>query len=348
MRYYAGLDVSMKETFVCVVDELGKRISEKSVETEPKVIFSYLNSLKINIELVGMESGAMSHWLTTELRNLGLPIKCIDARHVAAILSVKINKTDKNDARGIADAMRCGLYKEVRAKEKEEIALNTLLNGRKMLINQRTQLLSCVRGLLKPFGIRLGAIGNSVKSIEIILASLKDLPETVISTVSELIKVVISNMQSVKELDKKIGEKVRANKEAQLLRSIPGIGPITALRFIAEICDPHRFLKSKSVGAYVGMTPRQYSSGEIQKQGRISKCGSKDLRTLLMEAGVVILTRTKSWSKLKAWGLRIQKKHGLKKAAVAVGRKLSVIMHRMLVTGNEFKFTDKEEFKKAA
>jgi transposase len=348
MKYYAGLDVSMKETFVCVIDQSGKRLCEKSISTEPKAIFSYLNGLKLEIELVGLESGALSHWLTTELKNLGLRVKCIDARHIAAVLSVKINKTDKNDARGIADAMRCGLYKEVKAKEKEVIALSTLLNGRKMLVDQRTQLLSCIRGLLKPFGIRLGTIGKSLKSIEVILKALKEVPETVVSTMHELIKVLVANMASTKELDKKVQEKLRANKEAQLLISIPGVGPITSLRFIADICEPSRFSKSKSVGAYVGLTPRQYSSGETQKQGKISKCGPKELRTLLMEAGVVILTRTKSWSKLKAWGLRIQKKHGLKKAATAVGRKLAVIMHRMMLTGEQFKFTDKEELKKAA
>ena len=113
MKYYAGLDVSMKETFVCVVDDSGKRVYEKLVPTDPKKITSKLKELNLNIELIGLESGSLSHWLTTELRELNLPVKCIDARHVAAILSVNINKTDKNDARGIADAMRCGLFKEV-------------------------------------------------------------------------------------------------------------------------------------------------------------------------------------------------------------------------------------------
>ena len=256
MKYYAGLDVSMKETFVCVVDESGKRISETCISTEPKVIFSYFDSLKLNIELIGLESGAISHWLTTELRNLDLPVKCIDARHINAVLSVKINKTDKNDARGIADAMRCGLYKEVKAKKKEEIALNTLLNSRKMLVDQRTQLLSCIRGLMKPYGIRLGAIGSSSKSIEIILQSLKEIPEIAASSLRELVKVLSIKIQTIKDLDKKIQEQVRVNKEAQLLRTIPGVGPITALRFIAEISEPNRFLKSKSVGAYVGMNSK--------------------------------------------------------------------------------------------
>ena len=256
MKYYAGLDVSMKETFVCVVDESGKRISETCISTEPKVIFSYFDSLKLNIELIGLESGAISHWLITELRNLDLPVKCIDARHINAVLSVKINKTDKNDARGIADAMRCGLYKEVKAKKKEEIALNTLLNSRKMLVDQRTQLLSCIRGLMKPYGIRLGAIGSSSKSIEIILQSLEEIPEIAASSLRELVKVLSIKIQTIKDLDKKIQEQVRVNKEAQLLRTIPGVGPITALRFIAEISEPNRFLKSKSVGAYVGMNSK--------------------------------------------------------------------------------------------
>lgn len=348
MKHYVGLDVSMKETFVCVVNQEGKRIKEKSLPTMPCEIHRYLQSLELDIELVGLESGSLSHWLTTELANLGLRVKCIDARHIAAVLSININKTDRNDGRGIADAMRCGLYKEVRAKNPDQIALGTLLNSRKQIVEQRVQLLNCIRGLLKPFGIRLGALGQTAKSIKLIRAQLPKIPEIASKAIENQLRVLEIVIESIKELDKQVKQQVRKESHAELLMSVPGVGPVTALRYLTEICDPSRFRKSKSVGAYVGMTPKQYSSGETHKQGRISKCGPKELRSLLTEAGIVILTRTKSWSKLKAWGLRLQKKHGLKKAAIAVGRKLSVMMHRMLLTGERFRFTDCLEETKAA
>lgn len=348
MKHYAGLDVSMKETFVCVVDENGERVIEKEISTDPKTIANFLKGLGLGIQVVGLESGSLSHWLTDELLKLDLPVKCIDARHIAAVLSVKVNKTDRNDARGIADAMRCNLYKEVVVKNKQEIEMCTLLNSRKHLVDQRVQTLGCIRGLLKAYGIRISSLGSSVKSIGLIEKELVQVPSVAANAIRQLLISFKVLLDTIKDLDKQVHQMIKRSQKAQLLMTIPGVGPLTALRFIAEVGNPERFKKSKSVGAYVGMTPTQYSSGETQKQGRISKCGPKDLRSLLMEAGIVILTRTKSWSKLKAWGLKIQRKHGAKKAAVAVGRKLSVIMHRMMMTGKTFEYTDKEEMKKAA
>ena len=348
MRYYAGLDISMKETFVCVVDEKGKKFCEKSVSTDPSTIASFIHGLEIPIEVAGLESGSLSHWLTEELQRLDVPVKCIDARHAAAILSVNINKTDKNDARGIADAMRCNMYREVSIKSKEHIALCTLLNSRRQLVDQRVQLSGCIRGLLKPYGIRLGALSKGVGAIDIIKEKLSQIPSVAAKSIEQLLCVLKDLLEAIKNFDREITKQVKEYPQAQLLMTIPGVGPITSLRFLAEIGNASRFSRSKSVGAYVGMTPRQYSSGETQKQGRISKCGPKELRCLLMEVGVVILTRTKSWSKLKAWGLKLLRKHGIKKASTAVGRKLAVIMHRMLITGETFKFTDLETMVKAA
>lgn len=208
------------------------------------------------------------------------------------------------------------------------------------MVDQRTLLLGCIRGLLKPYGVRLKSLSNCSNIADIVESELSRIPSIAAESIRQLLLVLESVRNSITKLDREVKNQVKENEEAQLLISIPGIGPITSLRFIAEIGDTKRFKKSKSVGAYVGMSPRQYSSGETHKQGRISKCGPKELRTLLAEAGIVILTRTKSWSKLKAWGLKIQRKHGTKKAAVAVGRKLSVIMHSMLQTGKSFKFTE--------
>jgi transposase len=122
----------------------------------------------------------------------------------------------------------------------------------------------------------------------------------------------------------------------------PGIGPITALCYLAIIDDPTRFKRSRSVGAYVGLTSRRYASGEVDWTGRISKCGDAMLRSYLYEAAGVLLTRVAKWSVLKAWGMRVAKRSGLRKAKVAVARKLAVILHRMWVDGTEFKWSSKE------
>ena len=140
----------------------------------------------------------------------------------------------------------------------------------------------------------------------------------------------------IQALDKRIEAFAREDEDVERLMTVPGVGIVTAMSFKIEIDDPHRFKKPRNVGAYFGMTPRQYSSGETKRQGHISKCGSSEVRSLLTEAGLVCLTRSKKWSRVKAWGLKVMRKHGAKKAAVAVGRKLAVIMHRMLLDKKDF------------
>ena len=186
----------------------------------------------------------------------------------------------------------------------------------------------------------------------------KQFPITVCSYYPKLLQEAIQGieglLQSYKTVSKEI-EKMeeslkkicKQDKEAQLLMTVPGVGMIVALTFKADIGDPTRFKKSESVGAYYGMTPRQYSSGETVRMGGISRCGAKEVRTLLTEAAITLLTRSKSWSSLKVWGLKLMRKYGLKKAAMAVGRKLSVILHRILMTGESFKY-GKAEAKVAA
>ena len=124
--------------------------------------------------------------------------------------------------------------------------------------------------------------------------------------------------------------------------TVPGVGPITALCFKATIDDPTRFKRSRSVGAYVGLTTRRHASGEVDWSGRISKCGDAMLRSYLFEAAGVLLTRVPKWSAVKAWGVKLVKRNGLRKAKVAVARKLAVILHRMWIDGTEFSGSKKE------
>lgn len=341
MKYYIGLDVSMKETFYCVVDAEGEIIFEGKTITEPDQIYHSIKKFLPETELVGLESGSLSHWLTEELLELKVPVKCIDARHCASFLSMRVNKTDRNDARGIAEVMRCKVYREVAVKPRETRALSSLLTSRKQLVNQRVQIIMSIRGILKPFGVRLGSIPKNELGALQVLKKISHLEGGIILAIEGLVRAAIEIMKSIKSLDSKVRIYASGLPDAKILMSIPGVGPVTALKYLVEIGDIERFKKSRAVGAYVGLTPKQYASGETQKQGRISKCGSKDLRSLLVEAAVVMLTRTNSWSKLKAWGMKLMKRTGLKKAATAVARKLAVIMHCMLKNQEGFQFSER-------
>ena len=335
MSHYVGLDVSMKETVICIVNEKGESIHRGRSKTDPEKIAQHLMHTKFKIEKVGIESGSLTHWLVDELKKIEVPAICIDARKMAAVLSIRVNKTDDNDAQGIADAMRCGMYKEVAQKSQTAVETNTLMQCRKTLVHQRVQLINSIRGLLKTYGIRLESSGKKefAEKVQNRLSAIFTIART---GIEGLLHCYEKLCEEIGQLERKIEELAREDDDIKRLITVPGVGLITAMTFKTEIDDPKRFKKSRDVGAYFGMTPRQYSSGETKKQGRISKCGSSETRTLLTEAGLVCLTRSKKWSKVKAWGLKIMRRHGTKKAAVATGRKLAVIMHRMLLDKKDF------------
>jgi len=339
MKHYVGLDVSMKKTSLCIVNEQGKIVHESEVKTDPHTLSDAIEKTGLKIELIGFESGSLGHYLTQGFKERALPAVCMDARKMSAILSIRVNKTDKNDARGIADALRTGMFTRVHEKPQEAINRGAVLSMRRCLVNQRTDIKNHVRGILKTYGIRLGAVGPT-KFNETVKRRIQELDLLVRQTMEEILEVFDMLTQKITRLDQELLKIAHKDKDTRLLMTAQGIGPITALTYKAEIFDPSRFLNSRTVGAYLGMTPTQYSSGETQKQGRISKCGSMELRSLLTEAGVVVLTRSQKWSKLKAWGLKLMRKKGLKKASLAVGRKLAVIMHRMLLEQKEFVWGD--------
>lgn len=342
MKYYAGLDVSMKITSICIVNQEKKIVFNKEVATDPDVICSTIRSTKLDVENCAIESGAISHWLVNEISSRGLSIICIDARKMSKILSININKTDKNDAYLIAEALRCGFYSEVYQKPQEHVEFKILIASRRTLKETATKLKNAIRGHLKAFGIRLGVVSNQKFDSQVLLA-INEKTEVVRSGIKALLKVFIDVNEQIMKLEKQLKKLAHADKDVQLLSTIPGVGFLTAYTFKVHLGDPIRFKTSRTVGAYFGMTPRQYSSGETQKQGRISKCGSSEVRFLLNESACVLLYRTNSWSKLKVWGTKIKKKKGHKKATMAVGRKLCVIMHRMLITKKPFEYGASKE-----
>lgn len=342
MKHYIGLDVSMKETSICIIDEQGKVVKEGIEFSDPVRISEYIKKTQLTIEKVALESGCLSHWLLANLQQLGIPAICVDARKMSAVLSLNVNKTDQNDARGIADALRCNYYREVSLKAQNLVEIGTFLSARRALIGQRTTLKNIIRGLLKSYGIRL-TTGNKMSFSDAVRASAKEQATLVQTSIEALLTALTVLESEIKKMDKQLKDMAKVDSDAQLLMTIPGVGVITALSFKVAIGDPRRFKNSRSVGAYLGMTPKQYSSGEIQKQGRISKCGSSEMRSLLFESAVVLLTRTKVWCQPKAWALKILRKKGLKKAACALARKLAVIMHRIMITREPFRLCDTKE-----
>ena len=340
MEHYVGLDVSLKETSICVVDGEGKVQFEGSVLSEPEAIAEFINVKSPGATRIGLETGPTSTWLWHELNALGLPVICIDARHAKAALSMQVNKSDRNDARGLARIMQCGWYKEVSVKSLSCHEVRAMLSSRALLVKIKVDLENQVRGLLKNLGLLIGQAKGRVfgRRVEELVADQPLLQ----AAVTPLMMVRDNVRQEIADLHRKLLALAREDEVSRRSMTVPGIGPITALTFRTVIDEPDRFPSSRSVGAYVGLTPRRFSSGEVDWIGGISKCGDRMLRSYLFEAAGVLLTRVPQWCKLKAWGHRLWKRIGFKKVKVAVARKLAILLHRMWCTQSDFIWSSKE------
>lgn len=337
MKTFVGLDVSLDETAICIVDETGKVLAERKLPSTPDAIAAFIKSKAPEVIRVGLETGSLSVWLHGELRACGLPVICIDARHAKAALSMRINKTDRNDAAGLAQVMRTGWYREAHVKSGPSHLARALLASRALLVSMRGDIANQIRGLLKTFGVILGKPpgGFRKRASEVTAADLAESPE-----LARLVETLLATRDEVSRrvaaLDREVMRAARANEACKRLMTAPGVGGVVALSVWAGIDEPARFRRSTSVGAYFGLTPKRYASGEVDRTGRVSKCGDRSVRTHLYEAANVILTRIRRPSALQAWGLAIAKRSGFRKAKVAVARKLSVILHRMWRDGTEF------------
>ena len=340
MELYVEMDVSLKETSICVVDDSGRIVSEGTVVSEPEAIAAFIRTTAPHAKRIGLETGPTTTWLWHELRALGLPVICIDARHAKAALSLQINKSDRNDAVGIARIMQCGWYKEVQVKSVTCHEVRAVLNSRAQLVKVKRDLENQIRGLLKNLGLIIGKAGGNVfrRRVEELLGGQGLLWQAV----RPLLEVREKVSREIADLHRKLLGLARNDADSRRSMTLPGIGPITALAFHSAIDEPARFRRSRSVGAYFGLTPRRHASGEIDWTGRISKCGDRMVRTYLFEAAGVLLTRVPQWCKLKAWGHRLWKRIGFKKAKIAVARKLAVILHRMWRDGTDFIWSSKE------
>jgi len=335
MKQYVGLDVSQRETSICILDEQGRIIFEGKAPSEPGDLARLIRTRAPNAERIGFETGAMASWLWHELKRLGLPVVCIDARHAHAALSVRMNKSDQNDARGLAELVRIGWYREVQVKSQESQFMRSLLVARSRLVAIRRDIENQVRGMLKEEGLLFPrAVDKLFRDHAMRLVDGQPL-QSIISGLLAVHERVCSEQAA---LDKRVRALARADEITLRLMTVPGVGAVTALTFRHTIDDPARFRSAQAVGAYVGLTPRRKQSGEVDVTGKISRWGDRLLRTYLFEAATVLLHRTSRWSTLKAWGARLAKRIGAKKAKVAIARKIAIILHCIWTDGTQFEW----------
>jgi transposase len=307
------------------------------VASEPEALLAVLTNGTYRFKRIGLEAGPLSQWLFSALAEADLPVVCVETRHMRAVLKAQINKTDRNDARGIAQMIRVGLYRPVHVKTLRSQKLRMLLTHRKLLQSKAIAIDNDLRGTLRNFGLKVGMVG-AVKFEARIRELVEDLPDLAI-LIEPLLVVRRVLREQVGILHRRLLAIVRDDDVCRRLMTVPGVGPVVALTYRATVDVPARFRKSKSVGAVFGLTPSRDQSGERDCQGAISRCGDEMMRTALYEAAQVMLMHSVKWSWLKAWAMKIARHRGRNKAIVALARRLAVIMHRIWVDGTEFCWT---------
>jgi len=337
MARFVGLDVSQKLTSICVVDDTGRRLWRGQCATDPEQIARVSSRHAGDDARIGIETGPMTPWLVHEFRARGLNVTCLDARHASAALKMQMNKTDQNDAEGLAQIMRTGWYRSVHVKSLDAHRARALLGARAQLVGMTTRLSNHIRGVLKTFGLLPGAMRGLPfdRRVEAMLADRDDLA----SIARPMLVAWRQLREQIAAFDKEVRALAKNDPTCRLLMSVPGIGVVSVLAYVSTVEDPKRFARSRSVGAHMGLTPRQYQSGEIDRSGRISKCGDTLARTLMYEAAVVLMTRVKRASGLKDWAQAIATRSGAGKARVALARKLAVILHSIWRSGEPFRWS---------
>jgi len=337
MRYYVGIDASLETVNVCVVDDEGTVCLESKIEAEPEAIIDVLQGFGKPIARLGLEAGPTASWLYSELQGAGLPAICMECRHVKAGLGAMRNKTDRKDARGIAQLVRLGWFRRVFVKSDEAQRTRMLLVNRSHLLGKSQDIENCIRGSLKVFGLRIGAVTK--RGFEGRVLELVAVDPSLTAIVEPLLRARRAIVEAFERLDRLCIQLARRDPICRRLMTVPGVGVIVALTYVTAVDAPERFKRSRDVGAHFGLTPRRYSSGQIDYDGRISRCGDEMVRTALYQAAHVLMHHGR-WSALRSWAMRIAKRRSMKSAKVALARKLAVVMHRMWSDGTDFRWSD--------
>jgi transposase len=336
VTYFAGLDVSLEETAICVVEGTGRIVKEARAASDPVALVAALREIGLPLERVGLEACSLTAWLHDELRSAGLPAICIETRQANAAMKTMPNKTDRNDARALAQIMRTGWYRQVHVKSRQCRLWRSLLVARRTVLNEMRSIENVVRAVLREAGVKLGTPYRAAFAGRVRELAGNDL--ALRPVVEPLLAILATMLEQLAGLTKQILAIVRDQEVCRRLMGVPGVGPITALAFRATVDRPERFRRSRDVGAHLGLTPARYQSGETDIQGKVSRCGDELARTALYEAAHTLLVRSKKWSSLRAWGMKVAKHRGMARARVAVARKLAVVLHRMWSDQTEFRF----------
>jgi transposase len=333
---YAGIDVSLKESSVCVVDAKGKVVREVKVASEPEALVRFFSELEVPVSRIGLEAGPLSQWLYAALGTAGFDVVLLETRHVKAALSAMTVKTDRKDARGIAQLLRMGWYRPVHVKSVDAQDTRALLVGRKLLQGKLLDVELSIRGILRGYGLKVGEVSRGrfdarIRELTVGHAML----ETVIGAMLTARATLWSEFT---KLHREMLKIARADRICRRLMSTPGVGALVALTYRSAVDDPTRFNKSSTVGAYFGLTPKKYQSGETDRDGGVSKVGDAMVRTALFEAAHIMLTRATRFSSLKRWALEVAQRRGMKRAKVALARKLGVVLHRMWMDATDFRW----------
>ena len=335
MNHYAGIDVSLECSSVCVVDANGKILREAKVASEPEALIAWFRSAGFGVERIGLEAGPLSQWLFAGMKAAGLAVELLETRHVHKAFEAMPVKSDRNDARGIAQLMRLGWFRPVHCKSLSAQETRATLTARKLVQSKLRDVENSLRGILRGFGLKVGKttereFAGRIRELVADHPCLQSIGDALLSVREALRKEFTA-------FEKQTRKMVRSDMQARLLTSVPAVGPIIALTYASAIDDPGRFKSSKRVGAHFGLTPKRHQSGETDYTGRISKIGDGSVRTALYEAAHLMLTKPiKGCSQLKSWAMRIARRAGMSKAKVALARRLAVIMHRMLADGTPF------------
>jgi transposase len=336
MEHHAGIDVSLERSSVCVVDGTGRIVREAKVASEPEALVGFFRRLGLAMTRIGLEAGPLSQWLHAGLTAAGFEAVLLETRHVKAALSAMTVKTDRNDARGIAQLLRMGWYRPVHRKSPPAQEIRALLVGRKLLQGKLLDVELSIRGILRGFGLKLGVVGKGgfAARVRELVAG-----QPMLERVAEpMLRAREALRAEYHVLHRAVLAIVRADATCRRLMTVPGVGPLVAVTFGSAVDDPARFGRSRAVGAHFGLTPKKYQSGETDVTGGISKVGDAMVRTALYEAANVMLTRSGKFSTLKRWALEVAKRRGMRRAKVALARKLATVLHRLWVDGSEFRF----------
>jgi transposase len=336
VEHYVGIDVSLEWSSVCVVDATGRIVREAKVASEPEALVDFFRRLGLPLAGIGLEAGPLSQWLHAGLAGAGFEAVLLETRQVKAALSAMVVKTDRKDARGIAQLLRMGWFRPVHRKSPPAQEIRALLVGRKLLQAKLLDVELGIRGLLRGFGLKVGPVskGGFVARIRELIAGQAMLERVV----EPMLQAREALRREFRVLHRAMLAVVREDAACRRLMTVPGVGALVAITFTSAVDDPARFRRSRAVGAHFGLTPKKYQSGETDVTGGISKAGDAMVRTALYEAANVMLTRAGRFSALKRWGLGVAKRRGMRRAKVALARKLACVLHRMWVDGSGFRF----------